>query len=109
MSIDKIATFNGWTNYATWRVNLELIDGNEDLAGWSAEQLKEWVAEIIDETASGIARDYAHAFVHNVNWYEIADHLREEYGLCKNCNEPTMDEYCSECEKENKYSYYEKL
>ena len=21
--------YNGWTNYATWRVNLEIFDGNE--------------------------------------------------------------------------------
>jgi hypothetical protein len=25
MSNDK--TYNGWTNYATWRVNLEMFDG----------------------------------------------------------------------------------
>lgn len=94
--------FNGWSNYATWRVMLEVIDPSaDDLAGWSAEALKEWVAETIDEIATGIARDYAHAFMNDVNWYEIADHLREEYGLCKNCDEPTMDEYCTECEKDN--------
>jgi len=92
---------NGWTNYATWRVNLEMIDGNEDLAGYDAEELKDWCAEIIDQQGELLARDYAHAFLHNVNWYEIANHLREQYGLCKSCNEPTMDEYCTECEKDN--------
>ena len=25
-------TYNGWTNYATWRVNLEMFDGNERAA-----------------------------------------------------------------------------
>lgn len=92
---------NGWTNYATWRVNLEMIDGNEYLAGYDAEELKDWCAEIIDEQGKGLARDYAQAFLSEVNWYEIANHLREEYGLCKSCNEPTMDEYCTECEKDN--------
>ena len=29
--------------------------------------------------------------------------------LCKNCNEPTTEEYCPECSNENKYSHYEKL
>tara|TARA_B000000532_G_C18807325_1_gene379753 strand:- start:205 stop:516 length:312 start_codon:yes stop_codon:yes gene_type:complete len=100
---------NGWTNYATWRVNLEMIDGNHDLAGWDADQLQEWVAEIIDEQSEGDARGYAHAFLNDVNWYEIADHLREEYGLCKGCNETTTEDYCPECENENKYSHYEKL
>ena len=23
-------TYNGWTNYATWRVNLELLDGERE-------------------------------------------------------------------------------
>ena len=23
-------TYNGWTNYATWRVNLELFDGDNE-------------------------------------------------------------------------------
>ena len=22
-------TYNGWTNYATWRINLEMLDGFE--------------------------------------------------------------------------------
>lgn len=98
----KNEKFNGWTNYATWRIMLEVIDpASDNIAGWSAEQIEEYVAESIDEDSKGFARDYAHAFVHNVNWYEIANHLREEYGLCKGCNEPTMAEYCTECEKDN--------
>ena len=28
-------TYNGWTNYATWRVNLEIFDGmSADDMGW---------------------------------------------------------------------------
>ena len=104
-----IHQYNGWSNYATWRVSLELIDDNEYLAGYSSEELAEWVGEIIDVQSKGIARDYAHAFLNDVNWHEIAEHLREEYGLCKNCNEPTTEEYCPECSNENKYSHYEKL
>ena len=26
----KDERYNGWTNYATWRVNLEIIDGDYD-------------------------------------------------------------------------------
>jgi len=100
MKIDE--KFNGWTNYATWRVMLEIIDPvADDLAGWSAEELKQSIIETIEAQGELLARDYATAFLSEVNWYEIADHLREEYGLCKGCNEPTMDEYCTECEKEN--------
>jgi hypothetical protein len=69
-------TYNGWTNYATWRVNLELFDGSEE--AWSADSAREYVEEIIiDSTPEGIARDYALAFLSDVNWYEIAKHYQE--------------------------------
>jgi len=70
-------TYNGWTNYATWRVNLEMFDGSEFY--WSADGAKEFVEEIIYEsTPEGIARDYALAFISDVNWVEIAVHYQEE-------------------------------
>ena len=70
-------TYNGWTNYATWRVNLEMFDGSE--IHWSADDAKEFVEEIICEsTPEGIARGYALAFISDVNWVEIAEHSQEE-------------------------------
>jgi len=81
-------TYNGWTNYATWRVNLEMFDGTtiEDLAGNRlltmqdlAELIKVSAQDVIDHTApEGLARDYAYAFISDVNWYEIARHMLEE-------------------------------
>jgi hypothetical protein len=69
-------TYNGWTNYATWRVNLEMFDGSDQ--AWSADSAKEYVEEtIIDSTPEGIARDYALAFLSDVNWVEIAEHYQE--------------------------------
>jgi hypothetical protein len=69
-------TYNGWTNYATWRVNLEMFDGSDQ--AWSADSAREYVEEIIiDSTPEGIARDYALAFLSGVNWHEIAEHYQE--------------------------------
>ena len=69
--------YNGWTNYATWRVNLEMFDGSDQF--WTADSAKEFVEEIIiDSTPEGVARDYALAFISDVNWYEIAE-LYEEF------------------------------
>ncbi len=69
--------YNGWTNYATWRVNLEMFDGSEDY--WTAESARELVEMIIEEsTPEGIARDYALAFISDVNWHEIAEHYMPE-------------------------------
>ncbi len=69
--------YNGWTNYATWRVNLEMFDGSESY--WTAESAREFVEYLIeDSTPEGVARDYALAFLSDVNWYEIAEHYQEE-------------------------------
>ena len=71
----KDNTYNGWTNYATWRVNLEMFDGSDEAGQWTAESAREFVEEIIIEsTPEGIARDYALAFISEVNWHEIAEH-----------------------------------
>jgi len=70
-------TYNGWTNYATWRVNLEVFDGSE--GPWDHHSAKEFAEEIIYEsTTEGIGRDYALAFLADVNWHEIAEHYTEE-------------------------------
>ena len=70
-------TYNGWTNYATWRVNLEMFDGSENY--WTAESAKDFVTEIIEDTTpEGVGRDYALAFIDDVNWHEIAEHYQEE-------------------------------
>ena len=83
-------TYNGWTNYATWRVNLEIIDGLslDDLgvdASFSvvevAEMLNELAHELVFPDGLGdatIAETYAEAFLSDVNWYEIASHKLEE-------------------------------
>lgn len=69
-------TYNGWTNYATWRVNLEMFDGCEQY--YSAGAAREFVEECIEQTTEeGIGRDYAMAFLSDVNWYEISEHLED--------------------------------
>jgi hypothetical protein len=81
--------YNGWTNYATWRVNLEVFDGlwESDVFDLSlpVEQLRhvlqDYVEGLIYEAGGGngnIAVDYALAFLSDVNWYEIAEHLLED-------------------------------
>ena len=72
---------NGWTNYATWRVNLEMFDGL-DQDGWndsSAECCRGYAEMIIESegAGSGFALDYAMAFLQDVNWQEIADSLND--------------------------------
>lgn len=72
----KTETYNGWTNYETWRVHLEVFDGG-DWEGYSPEAMQELVEELLESSSEGIARDYAFAFISNVDWQEIADHYQE--------------------------------
>ena len=80
-----MSEYNGWTNYATWRVNLEMFDGydgasDNDLDAYDLGQsLREMALETVAEQASGLALDYAEAFLADVNWYEIAEHMIEDW------------------------------
>jgi len=80
-------TYNGWTNYATWRVNLEIFDSMEpqdldldpdqldsvDISDLS-DSMKDYVEQMIEQgSQDGLAKDYALAFLGDVNWYEIAE------------------------------------
>jgi hypothetical protein len=80
-------TYNGWTNYATRRVNLEIFD-NLPLEDFSSADDVYALADACQERAEyyvecssepGLARDYALAFLSDVNWREIAQHMLEEY------------------------------
>ena len=80
--------YNGYTNYETWRVNLEIFDGFNPI-DWGfnildvydlAEGLKEYAHDLIEQGSSeGLARDYALAFLEAVNYREIARHMMEDY------------------------------
>lgn len=84
---------NGWTNYATWRVNLEMFDATpfEEFLGDAdpalicaytlADALKERAEYYIECEMEGkegtFAESYARAFLSEVNWDEIARHIIE--------------------------------
>ena len=76
---------NGWTNYATWRVNLEIIDGYD----WHEEYAPDadYVRELVEYAVFGdgpelkkdlLKNSFANAFLSEVNYYEIAENLINE-------------------------------
>ena len=70
-------TYNGWSNYATWRINLEIFDGGE-FSNMAGCEMREFVEELIEqETSEGLARDYAMAFIADVDWMEIREYYEE--------------------------------
>jgi len=87
-------TYNGWTNYETWRVNLEVFDGIEKeevfdltLDAWDLRQvLQDYAEEVIfsgydERHPSSLVEDYARAFLSDVNWYEIAVGMLADFAL----------------------------
>ena len=87
----KNTTYNGWSNYATWRVQLEMFDNipAQDFNGMDDEEpdvyqlsldMKERAEYYIEcSSEAGFARDYAMAFLSDVNWYELAEHMVAAY------------------------------
>ena len=80
--------YNGWANYETWRVNLEIFDNTTlehlgyDLTP-SLDSLADHLCSIAEEaiessSQAGLARDYALAFLSDVNWLQIAERLIED-------------------------------
>ncbi len=80
--------YEGWTNYATWRVNLEIIDQynwveepfvNELTVGYLEELVEQAVFGEGNERKEDLLKDsYANAFLSEVNYYEILENIKEE-------------------------------
>ena len=92
MIINKVNDYNGWTNYATWRVNLEILGDiqwvEEEIEILSPEILEEYVENAVFENNGitghlGLMEDYARAFLANVNYREILESIKDDYELNK--------------------------
>jgi len=73
-------TYNGWTNYATWRVMLEFFDGttSEESGIYNPIECKEVVeAQLEERNENETTLSYALAFIADVNWFEIYDAIAE--------------------------------
>jgi hypothetical protein len=88
-TINDSDRYNGWTNYATWRVNLEMFDGmdvyeafritEDDDASELASALEQYADDMLTMNGEkGLVVDYARAFMSDVNWHEIAEHMLDD-------------------------------
>jgi len=80
--------YNGWSNYETWRVNLEILGDiqwvEEEIEILSPEMLEEYVENAVFENNGisghlGLMEDYARAFLANVDYREIYESIMENY------------------------------
>ena len=84
-------SYNGWTNYETWRVNLEMFDGFDpeeylgrkprlgDLMEFAENYVQEYVDATMPNTPGSLAHGWIAAFLSEVNWAEIARHWLDEH------------------------------
>ena len=81
-------TYNGWSNYPTWRINLEILGDiqwvEEEIEILNEEMLEDYVENAVFENNGitghlGLMEDYARAFLANVNYREILKSIIENY------------------------------
>jgi hypothetical protein len=90
--------YNGWTNYATWRVNLEVFSGldpyelRDNIHALSVHEVAllcmRHVQQLVfpegrNEEDLVMIRGWAAAFLIKVNWNEIAEAVMETAGTSK--------------------------
>lgn len=91
LNTETMTQYNGWSNYETWRVNLEMLDGmsiqdfgyeprdldagDYDKMELVADALEIYVCEMVEQDAKGFALDLAQSFLARVDWMEIAEHM----------------------------------
>ena len=80
--------YNGWSNYPTWRINLEILGDIQwdeyELQTLDVEMLKEYVEHVVFDNYSGkmgLVEDYARAFLANVDYREILESILENENI----------------------------
>ena len=73
-----MSEYNGWTNYATWRVSLEVFDDPSIFKGYDSGSLRDYLEHILDlDCENDLTLSYAMAFINQVNFYEIETAIKE--------------------------------
>jgi hypothetical protein len=78
-------SYNGYKNYATWLIQLELGDdlfqrGNDDMSLANPEYFRELVEEIVERDQQ-LAVSYALKFLEEVDWRQLAEQAEENIVL----------------------------
>jgi len=67
--------YNGWNNYATFRVANDILNGITFEDSVTIDDLKEIVRDVVFSNASGhyLLTDYANSFLEKVDWDELVE------------------------------------
>lgn len=68
-------SYNGWNNYATFRVANDILNGIAFEDSVTIDDLKEIVRDVVFSNANGhyLLTDYANLFLTTVDWAELAE------------------------------------
>ena len=72
---------NGWNNYETWKINLEILGDINFDEPTNKYELKDIVDDAVFDNSvqkDCLAADYARAFISNVDFAEIARNINED-------------------------------
>ena len=75
--------YNGWTNYETWLVNLEM-GFTDDLQAFESRNLDDLIVELRDyaehvlESDNILATNFVNIILSKVDWREIAEVVLEQ-------------------------------
>jgi len=73
-------SYNGWTNYETWKIALELFDGftaDHDIDGAYVEAVADELVFVDGYNHANYSHTLAQIVLDQVNWDEIADAINE--------------------------------
>lgn len=71
--------YNGWSNYITWKVMLELFDGLAIEEEITPEEVEEIAMEYLTtDVQNSLANAYIVDYLREVNWEEISEHLNDQ-------------------------------
>ena len=89
-----MSTYNGWTNWETWKVNLELLDGltaedlniehcSQDEYYEAGQMVEEYVQELIamEYNDGGFISGVIQGFLSEVNWSELAQMFIDQWAM----------------------------
>lgn len=68
-------SYNGWNNYATFRVHNDILNGIDFENGVSIDTLQEIVRDVVFSNSNShyLMTDYTNLFLKTVDWKEIAE------------------------------------
>ena len=71
-------TYNGYDNYATWKVQLEILGYIEFDEPVTADLLKKIVENNVFVQRKDLLENYARCFLSNVNYYQLERFINDE-------------------------------